>query len=302
MYSAFSKLVAKTPTLFPIFFDTSLRDGIQAAKKCEYTLSKKIDIFQKIMNQYNPQSLEIGSIVSPKIMPIMEDTLEFHKEINSILQSSTVNPMNPNIYVVVPNTNTLATAMDHGVQHYSFLTSVSEYFQYRNMRKTIKQTKDDFAKSMEMIKNPNSKKKLYISCINQCPIAGRIDNDWIVHELLDYHKKFAFDEFCLSDTCGTITYDDFEYIVDSITYFGLQSSKISVHLHVSPKNTDNIKQILKYCFRNKINKFDVSVLNTGGCSVTMRKDDLYPNMTYEMVYEAFVKYIDYENEREKETV
>jgi hypothetical protein len=152
-----------------------------------------------------------------------------------------------------------------------------------------------------MIKNPNSKKKLYISCINQCPIAGRIDNDWIVHELLDYHKKFAFDEFCLSDTCGTITYDDFEYIVDSITYFGLQSSKISVHLHVSPKNTDNIKQILKYCFRNKINRFDVSVLNTGGCSVTMRKEDLCPNMTYEMVYDIFVKYIEYNNEREIES-
>ena len=45
-------------------FDVSLRDGLQSVKRI-YSLREKIDILNKII-QYNPRSIEIGSIVSKK--------------------------------------------------------------------------------------------------------------------------------------------------------------------------------------------------------------------------------------------
>ena len=42
---------------------------------------------------------------------------------------------------------------------------------------------------------------------------------------------------------------------------------------------------------NGINEFDVSAVNTGGCSVTMDKSDLTPNMNYEQYYRFLTNYL-----------
>ena len=58
-------------------FDVSLRDGIQPIKKI-YTLDEKKDLLHKIIEKYNPSSIEIGSIVNPKIVPQMANSIELH--------------------------------------------------------------------------------------------------------------------------------------------------------------------------------------------------------------------------------
>ena len=54
---------------------------------------------------------------------------------------------------------------------------------------------------------------------------------------------------------------------------------------------ENVEQILKFCFQNDLNKFDVSTLETGGCSVTMNRDQLLPNLSYELFYSILHKYM-----------
>jgi hypothetical protein len=132
--------------------------------------------------------------------------------------------------------------------------------------------------------------KLYVSCINECPIEGKIDNDAIVNRLLQL-SKMNIENICLSDTCGTMTIEDFEYIIDSCLYFGLQSSKISLHLHVKPGSEETIEKIIHKALDYKITIFDVSSLDSGGCSVTMKKENLAPNLCYELYYKALYNYI-----------
>ena len=132
---------------------------------------------------------------------------------------------------------------------------------------------------------------MYISCINQCPLAGKIDNDVIVHEILKY-SNVNIESFCLSDTCGTLELEDFEYIVDTCNFFGLPFSKMSLHLHVKPERTHIVKQIIHLALSKKIINFDVSILETGGCSVTMDKNLLAPNLSYNLYYESLVDYIE----------
>ena len=273
----------------PILFDVSLRDGIQNASPEKYDFNVKKDVFRSIMAHKCPQKIEVGSIVSPRVLPIMADTTDIYKYakdyIDNNLQSEN------ELYVLVPNETYLDIALQQNITNFSFITSVSNAFQMKNTRFSLDQTKTKLATMQKMLTDTNEphSTKLYVSCINECPVFGKIDNDFIIYELLNYHTKFEFDEICLSDTMGNLSFEDFEYIVSTIFHFGFPKSKLSIHLHTTGSNYYEIKQILYYCFDHNINKFDVSVLNDGGCSVTMHRG--IPNLSYELFYEIVERYI-----------
>ena len=149
----------------------------------------------------------------------------------------------------------------------------------------------------EVLKNsvPDYKTKLYISCINKCPIEGPIDNDFIINQIMNYNMNYNPDLLCLSDTCGSINADDYEYIVDTCMYFGLPASKICVHLHFNPNDQNqlkNAKKIVHSSFNKKIQHFDVSKLEYGGCSMTIKKEEMLSNLSYETFYDFLKEYID----------
>ena len=77
-----------------ILFDVSLRDGIQSIKQ-RYSLSDKKNIFYKIYNKYNPESIEIGSLVSEKIIPQMSGSLDLFKSVHTICDKD--------IYMIIPD-------------------------------------------------------------------------------------------------------------------------------------------------------------------------------------------------------
>ena len=278
----------------PILFDVSLRDGLQGANVQDWPTSKKYETFNTIQSTYQPQAIEVGSLCSYKLLPIMTDTKNIHNYAQRYLNTEPIN-YNKGVYVLIPSISKLQLAIDYGMTHLSFITSVSNIFQVKNTNITLSQVKSDFKQMFEILKNqPNYDKyvkKLYISCINECPISGKLDVDFVINEIVKYGTVFSFDELCLSDTCGTLLYDDFVYIVETINYFGVPFSKISLHLHFSKNNLANLEQILCFCFRNGIRKFDVSIVETGGCSITMGRDKLLSNLTYEQFYKILDNHI-----------
>lgn len=278
----------------PVLFDVSLRDGLQGANEQDWPTSKKYETFNTIQSIYQPQYIEVGSLCSYKLLPIMADTNEIHTYAQSYFKND-FHEYNKGIYVLIPSISKLQLAISYGMTHLSFITSVSNIFQVKNTNMTLQQVKSDFEQIFKILKNqPNYNKyvkKLYISCINECPISGKLDVDFVINEIVKYGTAYSFDELCLSDTCGTLLYDDFVYIVETIKYFGVPFSKISLHLHVSKHNLPNLEHILRYCFRNSISKFDVSIIETGGCSITMGHDKLLSNLTYEQFYKILDNHI-----------
>ena len=271
----------------PVLFDVSLRDGIQGANPNFYDTQTKKGLFDQIRNKYIPAKMEIGSFVSPKVLPIMSDTPEmFDYAIKTARQEDT---FSPDIYALVPNKKGLLDAIRHGVRNFSFITSVSNEFQVKNTRRDLDFKKTELQEMMALVASINGvcKTKLYVSCINECPISGLIDSDYVIYEILseyglaEFEDGFTLDEICLSDTMGTLKTRDFEYIVDGLLRFGLPTSRISLHLHVGKDNELDAKRILFACFRRGIHQFDVSYVGEGGCSVSMDRANLKPNMTYE---------------------
>ena len=103
-------------------FDVSLRDGLQSIQKI-YSITEKKNLFHKILNKYNPHSIEIGSIVSPKVLPQMHNSIELFHHANKSKFS--------NIYMLTPNLNSVNIAIKNNIKNYSLITSVSNEFQKR---------------------------------------------------------------------------------------------------------------------------------------------------------------------------
>ena len=158
----------------PILTDVSLRDGLQTEKREDWPISKKKDLLHEIVFVEKPHKIEVGSFVSPHLLPIMGDTDQmFHYASNMkhlYEDSKSIFPKTLEIYVLVPSYKKLEEALNNNVKHMSFLTSCSNSFQKKNVNKTIEETKEDLDKIFEVLKKPENqhiKKKLYVSCITE---------------------------------------------------------------------------------------------------------------------------------------
>jgi len=270
-------------------FDVTLRDGLQALTRIEqesFNINIKKQIYNEIINKYNPTNLEIGSCVNKKIFPIFNDTSEVFDYVES-------NKEPKNHYVLVPNKEQLMNALDLGVRNFSFITSVSNSFQHKNTKMTLNQTYSNLTIMMRYLDDlsiENYNVKLYVSCINECPIDGKIHRHNIISELFAL-SLMNFDKICLSDTCGSLTNDEFINIIEDTKKVGIDTKKFSLHLHVKPEREDEAEKIFHTALEYGINEFDVSYLKTGGCSLTMDKNKIAPNLSYEQYYKFLTSYL-----------
>ena len=284
----------------PQVFDVSLRDGLQGLTKdeqCNYTTSDKLKIYHNILFNYKPMKMEIGSIVSEKVFPVFKDSIHLYNSICFQKKNILSNEDLPNNYILVPNKNKLKTVINNPeINHFSFITSFSNSFQMKNIKMSLEESDKDIQSMLYELDNNKYRQlepviKLYVSCFNECPIEGKIDTDFIINRLIKFNTM-KIDTVCLADTCGTLTVKDFEYIIDMSSYFGLfPTNKLSLHLHYKNDKEYDVEQLIHKALDYKITEFDVSALDSGGCSVTMDKNRLSSNLSYELYYKSLCNYI-----------
>jgi len=254
------------------FFDVSLRDGLQTWKRIPTTQEKK-NILHNIVKSTSSQKIEVGSIVSKKVLAQFEDSVELYHYCKKTYP--TISP-----FVLIPSLKMQQIALDHKIHNMSFISSVSESFQMKNTKMDLFQTKKELGFLFE---NCPGTSKLYVSCINECPISGIMENKDIVKELMEY-LVMSVDEVCISDTCGTLTKERFDPVLKQLIPFmrreQIPMSKLSLHLHkhVVPGET---QKLISYCRESGIYNFDVSCVEGGGCSVTMDENQINGNVSYD---------------------
>ncbi len=279
-----------------IIFDVTLRDGLQGVKSNDisyYTTIVKKKIYENIKNSFDPNFIEIGSVVSKNIFPIFEDTIDLF---NFCIEYDKYN----NNFLLIPNINQynkISNSVENIniCQNISLITSVSETFQKINTKKSLDETKIDLIKIINEIKlNKNISNpiiKLYISCIDACPYSGKIPISFIIDELKWYWNNLHPNIICLSDTCGKLTNQCFMEIITTIKQQQIMPlENISLHLHANENEYDEIKKIFFTAFDEKITHFDLSLLNSGGCIVTL-KEKIKPNISYSLYYKLLVDWI-----------
>jgi len=284
--SNYTKIYKKLGSPKP--FDVSLRDGLQSSKEIIDTI-QKFNLFVKSVDLYEPQAVEIGSLVSQKILPMLADSKILYKMAIEVV------PVSVPLYILVPSSSKLVDVVELGCSHISLITSVSEEFQLANTKKTLDQVRSDIKYVTD---NFQGKTKLYISCIDQCPLAGQIDHSHICDQILWYWSNCKIKNLCLSDTVGTLTPKSFVSIVDKLNSQGVPYETLSLHLHVRLES--DVIEIMDQALSRGITGFDVSYLETGGCSVTMgmpsssdkSKSKTKPNLSYPLYYKGLIKYIE----------
>ncbi len=234
--------------------------------------------------------MEIGSIVSNKIFPVFSDSAAIY----NYIEYAQLYPdeIDINNFILIPNEEKFKEINKFiGLNCFSFITSVSESFQQKNTKMSLDTTFEQINNMMIKLddKPYKSTVKLYVSCINECPIEGKIDNNVIIEKILKY-QELNPDILCLSDTCGTLTADDLNYIILNLQK-NTNLNNLSLHLHVKPGREDEVEKIIHTALDFGINSFDVSTLKSGGCSVTMKESDLAPNLSYELYYKSLATYL-----------
>jgi isopropylmalate/homocitrate/citramalate synthase len=288
-------------------FDVSLRDGLQSIPKI-YELHEKKVMLSKIIHQYRPHQMEIGSIVSYNVLPQMKNSIELYKYATNkylsnkydIKKSLTAkydfinDELDDNIscdffLLVPPIKSYIEQAVINNIKNISLITSVSESFQKKNINRSIIDTKMVLNNILSN-ENQFTNIKLYISCITKCPFEGNLNNDYIVNEIIYYSKLKNITNLCLSDTCGNMDFIDFKYIIDNLL-LNVDINIISLHLHLNKKNYLNIEKIIDYAISNKLYKFDVTGFeNVGGCIVTIDQNKLHGNLQYKDLLNTTQKY------------
>ena len=261
-------------------FDVSLRDGLQSQKKI-YSLDEKKKMLNEIINNYNPDKIEVGSIVSDKVLPQMNNSIELYKYAKNLNN-------NTKYYLLIPNKKKLKIALDNNVSNMSFISSFSDSFQKKNIKKSLDETKYEIDEINKILINKNLyENKLYLSCFNDCPIEGNIDHYNIINDLLYYSDLQSFNELCLSDTTGRLNNKDFKEIINDIKKI-VNVNKLSLHLHVNKDDIDNTLEIINTALKVSISKFDISYINEGGCSVTMDNANLNANLNYKLLEKLII--------------
>ena len=278
-------------------FDVSMRDGLQSIPKI-YELHEKKRMLSKIIHQYRPHQMEVGSIVSDNVLPQMKNSVELYKYAtnkydainNCDFMKYDLNNINCDFFLLVPPVKSyINQALLNNIKNISLITSVSETFQQKNIKKTIIDTKN-ILNDILYDDNQFTNIKLYISCITNCPFDGNINNDYIINEIIYYSKLKNVNNLCLSDTCGDMNFIDFKYIIDNLI-LKMNIDNISLHLHVNKNNYLNIEKIIEYAIINKIYKFDVTGFeNIGGCIVTIDQNKLHGNLQYKDLLNTMQKY------------
>ena len=105
-------------------FDVSLRDGLQTWKRIP-SLNEKKSLLHKISKLPNVNKIEVGSVVSHKILPQFNDSIELYH-----YTRKTYNHLTP--YLLVPNLKMQEKALFSKIENMSFITSISDQFQKKN--------------------------------------------------------------------------------------------------------------------------------------------------------------------------
>lgn len=246
-----------------IFITECPRDAIQGISTFIPT-NQKVE-FIKALCKVGFDVLDMGSFVSAKAVPQLQDTHEVLQILNK------TDKQNTQFLCIVANTKGAELAVQEElVDIIGFPFSVSEEFQMRNTNSTREKSLETVQEILQICEN--KKVRIYLSMAFGNPYG----ENWNADILLYWAKKLVdlgVKELALSDTIGNA---DDEKIYQIFTLFQkhFPSIIVSAHFHSNPETTP---KKINTAYQSGCNYFDVAINGKGGCPFA--KDELVGNIS-----------------------
>ena len=225
------------------------RDGLQNIDTI-LNVDERFQLIQSL-EKAGINSLEVGSFVSPKAVPAMDntDTL-LEKLANSKSDYS----------VLIPNTYGYKQAKDNKVKEVCLVLCATESMNKENINKSIDETILEFKEIIDMAKKDKIRTKIYISVAFECPYEGIVSSEY-VYDLTKEFLSYGINEVVIADTIGAGKPDQVKKLFRRLVKdFG--SSDFSAHFHDTRLLAlSNVKAAMG----EGITKFDSCIAGLGGC-------------------------------------
>ncbi len=248
------------------------RDAMQGIKKWRPG-EAKIKYVQSLL-AVGFDVIDVGSFVSPKAIPQMQDTAE-------VLRNIDITESISELLVIVANLRGALEAVKFDtISYIGFPLSVSENFQMRNTHKTQQEA---FVLLDELLKVCSSSGKKLVVYLSM-GFGNPYGDQWsvpIVMNWIDLLVEKGVQIISLSDTVGTAKADDISQIFKaSIVQY--PEIEIGAHFHTQPQNAFNK---IKAAYDAGCIRFDGAIKGFGGCP--MAADDLTGNLPTEKLLSFF---------------
>jgi len=171
------------------------RDGLQSIKRIMSTENKLHWI--KALASSGIREIEVGSFVSPRLLPQMADCATLVSEANKIDDLM--------VLALVPNLKGAELAVAAGARKLTIPPSASHAHSIKNIGKTPKEAIEEvhrickFRDTLPIKKRPDI--EVGISTAFGCTLEGTVSEDWVI-EMAGLLAKAGADSIGLSDTTG----------------------------------------------------------------------------------------------------
>ena len=211
--------------------------------------------------------IDVGSFVSPKLVPQMADTGNLLDLLNTDYNTSL-------LAIVLNRQGAMQASSFDQIQILGYPLSISEVFQKKNSNKDIVSSIDVIDQIFNLCIQKNKQLLIYFSMAFGNPYNEKWDKD-ILFTYMDKIKEKGISLVSLADTIGNSTQDSIRDI-----YLGAKSTfsdlDIGLHLHSSP---DFAYNKIHAAWDAGCDRFDVAISGYGGCPFA--QDDLVGNIPTE---------------------
>ena len=211
--------------------------------------------------------IDVGSFVSPKLVPQMADTGDLLDLLNTDYDTSL-------LAIVLNKQGAMQASSFDQIQILGYPLSISEIFQKKNSNKDIVSSIDVVDQIFNLCIQKNKQLLIYFSMAFGNPYNEKWDKD-ILFTYIDKIKEKGIDLVSLADTIGNSTQDSIRdiYLDAKNTFSELD---IGLHLHSSP---DFAYNKIQAAWDAGCDRFDVAISGYGGCPFA--QDDLVGNIPTE---------------------
>lgn len=231
------------------------RDGLQGIAEFIPT-QKKIDYINLLL-RCGFHTVEVGSIVSPKAIPQMADTLE-------LLEKLDYNNTDSQIAILVANKSGGTKAMNFDVvDDLIFPFSVSETF----LKKNINQDFEEAEKTVDFIQNLCTKNNKQLLPYLSMGFGNPYGDEWSLEVLSYWTEKFktkGINIIPVSDIMGEASP---EKIASVFSFLLKEFPEIEFGLHLHSVKETAISKI-DAAYKAGIRRFDTVLGGFGGCPMT----------------------------------
>lgn len=248
------------------------RDAMQGIKTFIPT-EEKIQYLQMLLN-CGFDTLDIGSFVSPKAIPQMQDTAE-------VLNAVDLTNVNTKLLTIVANQRGAENAVQFPqVDFIGFPFSISESFQMRNTHKTIAQSTEVLKTILDISAKANKEVVVYLSMGFGNPYGEPWTPD-IVSDWVEKLVKMGVKIISLSDTVGSSTPETITQLFSTLIP-RYPNVELGAHLHTTRATWF---EKLNAAFEAGCRRFDGAIQGYGGCP--MAGNALVGNMPTEQMISYF---------------